>query len=60
MQCSFLTFSMHADMSVRASFNERVPLTDMTIAFFGLSMQIEKGTLHGCNFMHVCIHGQSN
>ena len=59
MQYSFSTFSMHADMSVRASFNERVPLTDTTMAFFGLSMQMEKGTLY-CNFMHAYMVGVSN
>lgn len=56
MQYSFSTFSMHADMSVRASFNERVPLTDTTMAFFGLSMQIEKGTLYVCNSICMCMH----
>lgn len=44
------TLSMEADMSVRASFNESVPLTDTTMVFFGSSMQIEKGTSYSCNF----------
>ena len=53
MQYSSFTFFMHADMSVRASFNERVPLTDTTMASFGLSMQIEKGTVYSCNLMYM-------